>query len=104
MSVWIKGAFRSHILRGNSNFYNFPQSFYLSTFFAGFNVTDEYMKKSKSSKKHRKKHKKGKRGRHVSESSDDVQVAHKVDIVGEEMPEVQYLAHTYIQSVHSIAL
>ncbi|XP_033636373.1 AP-3 complex subunit delta-1-like isoform X3 [Asterias rubens] len=54
---------------------------------AGFNVTDEYIKKSKSSKKNKKKRKKGKRGRHVSESSDDVQVAHKVDIVGEEMPE-----------------
>ncbi|XP_038048656.1 AP-3 complex subunit delta-1-like isoform X1 [Patiria miniata] len=53
----------------------------------GFNVTDEYMKKSKTSKKHRKKHKKGKRGRHISESSDDIKVAHTVDIVGEEMPE-----------------
>ncbi|XP_022087832.1 AP-3 complex subunit delta-1-like isoform X2 [Acanthaster planci] len=53
----------------------------------GFNVTDVYMKKSKTSKKHKKKHRKGKRGRHASESSDDIQVAHKVDIVEEEMPE-----------------
>ncbi len=54
-------------------------------------MTDQYMqehKASKKDKKHRKKHKKGKRGRTRSESSDDIPVAHTVDIVGEEMPEV----------------
>nr|XP_054763975.1 AP-3 complex subunit delta-1-like isoform X6 [Lytechinus pictus] len=52
------------------------------------NLTDQYMQQSKpgSKKKHRK-HKKGKRGRHTSVSSDDIPVAHHVDIVGEEMPE-----------------
>ena len=57
----------------------------------GVDVTDEYMtekKGGKKDKKHRKKHKKGKRGRTHSASSDDIQVAHTVDIVGEEMPEV----------------
>ncbi|XP_072172956.1 AP-3 complex subunit delta-1-like [Diadema setosum] len=55
----------------------------------GVNVTDQYMQHTKGSsgkKKHRK-HKKGKRGRHTSVSSDDIPVAHRVDIVGEEMPE-----------------
>lgn len=53
-------------------------------------MTDEYMKKVnlQTKKKHRKRHKKGKRGRHDSHSSDDIPVAHKVDIVEEEMPEV----------------
>lgn len=56
---------------------------------SGISVTDEYMKKVnlQTKKKHRKRHKKGKRGRHDSHSSDDIPVAHKVDIIEEEMPE-----------------
>ncbi|XP_071853079.1 AP-3 complex subunit delta-1-like isoform X3 [Apostichopus japonicus] len=56
---------------------------------SGISVTDEYMKKAnlQTKKKHRKKHKRGKRGRRDSNSSDDIPVAHKVDIVEEEMPE-----------------
>lgn len=54
----------------------------------GVNVTDQYMQQSKpSSKKKHRKHKKGKRGRHTSVSSDDIPMAHHVDILGEEMPE-----------------
>lgn len=61
--------------------------------FTGISVTDEYMKKAnlQTKKKHRRKHKKGKRGRHDSNSSEDIPVAHKVDIIEEEMPEVSGL-------------
>ena len=72
-----------------SNFYSTP--LYCVYYPLGVNVTDQYLadtKASKKSKKHRKKHKKGKRGRTHSASSDDIPVAHTVDIVGEEMPEV----------------
>ncbi|XP_041476117.1 AP-3 complex subunit delta-1-like isoform X4 [Lytechinus variegatus] len=51
-------------------------------------IPDQYMQQSKPSRKNKhRKHKKGKRGRHTSVSSDDIPVAHHVDIVGEEMPE-----------------